>query len=138
MLHLINLSLFQLYIPLWYDSNVNPIPSIFRNHLLYIPLWYDSNDGRTLSYTVFLRSFTFHSGTILIKISFGFRIKRSIFTFHSGTILIRQKTYMMTDKDTFTFHSGTILMCQCLLCLFCQCFFTFHSGTILIVSLPDV
>ena len=125
------MQLSTIYIPLWFYSNAVRSADKIPNLLIYIPLWFYSNIASEIASTV-PPVFTFHYGSILIKLIPPRYMVSPGFTFHYGSILIFSLLNPSLALIVFTFHYGSILMTIKPPKNFRTKRFTFHYGSILI------
>ena len=76
---------FDIYIPLWFYSNTEILIVISDLTLIYIPLWFYSNPTVLIISVSSFPIFTFHYGSILIKMRGGVFIERR--NLHSTMVL---------------------------------------------------
>ena len=99
----------EIYIPLWFYSNIIRGIVIVSINVIYIPLWFYSNLSVPASRSGSIYLFTFHYGSILICLHLRNTCESKIYIplwFYSNVTTIIQKN----KRNIFTFHYGSILI----------------------------
>ena len=98
-----------IYIPIWFYSNLPPLPRYRRYSPIYIPIWFYSN-YRHLRTNLLLNDL--HSNMVLFKLALIRSRSYKVHYLHSNMVLFKSRANlsMLKTELQFTFQYGSIQM----------------------------